>query len=138
MFKESWYRPALASILENRAETMALAGFGGLQVGLHLLGLPGWACPFKQLFGIPCPGCGLTAATGELLHGQFSLSFHTHAFAPLFLGAFLLMGLALFLPKNVAQVLIAFIGRVETRTGLTAWFLTALMFYWVARLMGFV
>jgi hypothetical protein len=48
-------------------------------------------CPTAFLFGIPCPGCGLTRATLALLHGHVSdaLRFHPLVFvlAPLFGGA---------------------------------------------------
>ncbi len=133
-----WYRPTFANMLDNRTETLAIVGVGAAQVGLHLLGLPGWACPFKALFGIPCPGCGLTTATGALLHGQFSSALQTHAFAPLFLGAFVLMGAVLVLPKNVSTNLVARVAQVERKTGLTAWFAVALMIYWFVRLLGLV
>ena len=138
MLTEFWYRPTFANMLGNRAETMAIVGVGAAQVGLHLLGLPGWACPFKALFGIPCPGCGLTTATDYLLHGQFSNSLHTHAFAPLFLGAFILMGAVLALPKNTSAVLVEKVAWVESKTGLMVWFAAALMIYWFVRLLGFV
>jgi hypothetical protein len=136
--KQTWYRPTFASILEKRTESWALVGVGFLQIGLHLLCLPVWACPFKQLFGIPCPGCGLTSATGQFLHGQFSQSLHTHAFAPIFFGAFLLMGLVVLLPKNGYAAAVNRVARFESKTGLTAWLLVALMCYWCGRLLGFV
>jgi hypothetical protein len=107
-----------------------------LQVGLHLLGLPGWACPFKAAFGIPCPGCGLTAAVDELLHGNVLASLHTHAFAPLFLAAFGLILFAACLPQAMRQRLSAAVASFESRTGLAAWVLSALMLYWSIRLFG--
>lgn len=138
MLKQIWYQPTFAAILEKRTESLTLVGVGLLQIGLHLLGLPGWACPFKQLFGLPCPGCGLTAATGQLLHGQFRASLQTHAFAPIFLGAFVLMAVVVFFPKNYSGALVTCVARFESKTGLTAWLLTALLFYWIMRLLGFV
>jgi len=136
--KKFWYRPTFAAILENRTESLILVGAGLLQIGLHLFGLPGWVCPFKQLFGLPCPGCGLTAAVGQFLHGQFGKSFQTHAFAPIFLGAFVLMALVALLPKRYSAEIAAFIARFESKTGLTAWLLVALLGYWVVRLLDFV
>ena len=138
MLKQIWHQPVFANILENRTETLTLVGAGALQIGLHLLGLPGWACPFKQLFGFPCPGCGLTTATGLLFHGQFRAALQTHAFAPIFMGAFLLMGVVGLLPKNYSAALVTGVARLENKTGLTAWLLSALMIYWVARLLGFL
>ena len=138
MLNQIWYRPTFAGMLENRSETMAIVGVGALQVGLHMLGLPGWACPFKALFGRPCPGCGLTTAMDYLLHGQFSNAVQMHAFAPIFLGAFVLMGAVLVLPKKYAADLVARVAQVESKTGLTAWFAIALMLYWCVRLLGLV
>ncbi|MGN1042971.1 MAG: DUF2752 domain-containing protein [Christensenellales bacterium] len=41
----------------------------------------GSACPFYLLFGIPCPGCGMTRAYLALFHGDIALAFSMH---PLF------------------------------------------------------
>ena len=138
MIEKIWYQPTFSSILEKRTENMALLGVGVLQVGLHLAGLPGWACPFKQLTGIPCPGCGLTTATGQLFHGNFLASIQTHAFAPIFLVAFMIMALAIILPKIYSENLVTWLSRLESKTGFTAWILTLLMFYWFVRLWGLV
>ena len=32
-------------------------------------------CPFRQLTGLQCPGCGTTRALHELVHGQFAAAF---------------------------------------------------------------
>jgi hypothetical protein len=108
------------------------------QLGLHLLGLPGWVCPFKAVFGIPCPGCGLTAAMDELLHGRLITSLRTHAFAPVFLAAFLILLVSILLPEKQHNKLAAAMVHLETRTGITAWVLSVLMLYWCSRLFGFV
>ena len=38
--------------------------------GYALASLSLWACPFKAVTGVPCPGCGLTRAALALVHGQ--------------------------------------------------------------------
>lgn len=48
-------------------------------------------CLSKLLFGMPCPGCGLTRAALLFLKGDFAGSFHMH---PMFV--FLLPGIILF------------------------------------------
>lgn len=35
-------------------------------------------CPTAGLFGIPCPGCGLTRATAAALSGHFAHAFELH------------------------------------------------------------
>ena len=113
-------------------------GVGGVQLGLHLLGLPGWACPFRAVFGVPCPGCGLTTALGELLHGRLLESLRTHAFAPIFLVVFFILLLSILLPDEQRRKLVNAMIILEGRTGITAWVLSGLMLYWGIRLFGLV
>jgi hypothetical protein len=136
--RKTWFSPIFSTLLANRTEGLVLAGAGGLQLGLTLLHLPGWVCPFKAIFGIPCPGCGLTTAIVELLKGKVLESLHTHAFAPIFLFAFLLILAAVLLPGVIRERFAAGVARFESRTGVTAWVLSVLMLYWVGRLFGFV
>lgn len=133
--KKSWYTPVLGSLMQGRLEGAVLVGAGLLQVGLHAFGLTGWACPFKSLFGIPCPGCGLTLAMDELLHGHLYASLHAHAFAPLFLLVFILLAISQVLPETWRKSLATFISTIESRSGCTAWVLTFLMLYWCMRLL---
>jgi hypothetical protein len=137
-FQQAWFKPVFSSILNSPAERVALAVFGVLQVGLHFAGLPGWACPFKAVFGIPCPGCGLTAALDQLLHGNVGAALHLHAFAPIFLVAFLVICTAALLPRFLRDRMVAGIDRFERRTGITAWVLSVLILYWGIRLFGLV
>jgi hypothetical protein len=124
-FRKTWFSPVFSSLLANR-----------LQLGLTLLHLPGWICPFKAVFGVPCPGCGLTTAILELIKGKVSESLHTHAFASIFLFAFLLILVAVFLPRAIQERFAATVARFESRTGITAWVLSGLMLYWLIRLFG--
>jgi hypothetical protein len=134
--RRTWFSPAFSQLLEHRLEGTVIVGVGALQVGLHLLGLPGWACPFKAVFGIPCPGCGLTAAMDELVHGHVLASLHTHVFASIFLAAFFIILVSILLPEKQRQKMIIGVAHLESRTGLTALVLTGLMLYWVIRLIG--
>jgi len=54
--------------------------FGALLV-LALMpsdGLGPSACPLHMLFGIPCPGCGLTRSVSSALHFEFIKSLQYH------------------------------------------------------------
>jgi hypothetical protein len=129
-----WHQPVFSSVLNNRGETAAIVGFGVVHIGLNLAGISLWNCPILAATGVPCPGCGLTRATMQLLHGDISSSLQTHAFAPVFLIALFLMVAVLFLPKPTNTKIISFVSRLETRNGITAWGLCLLMSYWVIRL----
>ena len=135
-FNRIWYAPAFSSLLENRGEGLAIAGVGVLHLGLNFAGLPGWSCPILAATGVPCPGCGLTRATMQLLRGDFAQSFHTHAFAPIFLLALIVMLVTLVLPETQRRKLIAVVSNLETRNGITAWVLLFLMLYWAFRLIA--
>ena len=37
-----------------------------------------WMCPAKRLFGVPCPGCGMTRAVRLLLHGDVASATAMH------------------------------------------------------------
>jgi len=135
-FRQIWHTPAFSSLLENRREGLIIVGAGAAHLGLSLAGLPSWSCPIFAATGIPCPGCGLTRATMQLIRGDFSQSFQTHAFAPIFLFALLVMGITLVLPEAQRISLITKISTFETRNGITAWVLFFLMLYWAFRLVA--
>jgi hypothetical protein len=59
----------------------------GVPTHLHY-GLP---CLFKLVFGVPCPGCGMTRAFLLIGHGHFAQAFYLNPNAPLvFLGVVML------------------------------------------------
>ena len=57
---------------------------GAAMTGLGVLGLAATdsdglvLCPFRRCTGGYCPGCGATRATGALLRGDLSTSWHHH------------------------------------------------------------
>ena len=133
-----WFSPVISTFVKQRTETLILAGAGLVQVGLVYAHLPGWPCPFKAVFGIPCPGCGLSTACSLLLHGNWQESLKVHAFAPFFLAGLVVVMIGCLLPEQSRQLFIRKLQTIESRTGLTAWFLTGLFLYWGVRLLGMV
>ena len=55
---------------------------GGVTVLLNLL--CGTVCPLRILFGIPCPGCGLTRGFLSLLRLDFASAVRMHPLSPAF------------------------------------------------------
>jgi hypothetical protein len=41
-------------------------------------------CPFRNLTGLPCPGCGLTRGVYHLAHGEIAKALSFHILSPLF------------------------------------------------------
>jgi len=87
------------------------------------------ACPFRLLTGFNCPGCGVTRALHQILHGDFYTAFTLN---PLFLLAipFLLFA---FLRYSV----IVMRGGIPRRNALPAPYIYAIFFailsFWIFR-----
>src|SRR5438552_14243765 len=78
----AWFRrPVLAPLLRERKVAVALAAGGAIQLLMGCFHIHGIDCPVPEVFGVPCPGCGLTRACAALLGGS-SEWVHIHAFAP--------------------------------------------------------
>ena len=137
-FERTMHSSVFSELTSDRRTAAIIVGAGVLHVGLSMAGFSLWSCPFRAATGVPCPGCGLTRATLELLRGDLSGSLQTHAFAPIFLGALVFMSVTLFLPERYRQSLLSALHNCEERTGFTAWVLFGLMLYWAVRLMGII
>jgi Protein of unknown function (DUF2752) len=127
----------LSPLFRQRSVAVGLLGLATVQLGLFWLGLPGWPCPFLKLFGVPCPGCGLTRAIALLALGDFHAALAFHAFAPLFLIGIVLSGISGVLPQKTREPLIDKLELIERRTGLSVIILAGLVVYWLARLLLF-
>lgn len=130
------FAPILAPILKNRPLVVLLLAVGALQLLLGYFNLPGWRCPLLHTLGIPCPGCGLTRATLAFLRGDWRQGLTLHAFG-LFMPLVLLLISSGILPSHLKQQFVFQVEKLESRTGVTALLLLALMAYWLVRLIFF-
>lgn len=129
------FSPTLASMMEKRHEALLLGGLAALQFGVVTAGLPGWPCPFKAAFGIPCPGCGMSTSVSSLLHGDILGAFTTHAFAPIFFIALVFVLTVSILPQPIRATIIQKVAKIEKQTGVTIFLMVGLMLYWGFRLL---
>jgi len=69
-----------------------------------------------------------------LIKGDWQSAIHTHAFAPVFLFAIVLMGIVSILPKNIHRKAVLQIAAIEKHTAFAAYILFGIMIYWIFRL----
>lgn len=121
-FAVSWKRVATAFL--------PIAAFGVIL----LLDVP--LCPMRVVFGVPCPGCGLTRATLAMGHLDFGAMLRFHPLAPLLTPMYI---------YAVVRAALVFSGIVSTeRKDLFAiapkWVwpiaLVAILGVWIARMAG--
>jgi hypothetical protein len=135
----NWYFfPAFAPIIQNRWLLLILAGLGIFQVGLVDAGWWGWQCPIEAIFGIPCPGCGLTRSMVLLIHGEWQAAVATHAFAPLFLATLILLAICGALPRRFQRCVSQYIAAFEKRTGIAVLVVLGMLIYWGLRHAGWI
>ena len=99
------------------------------------LGLTAWQCPLKSTLGVICPGCGLTRAMVLLIQGQWQAAVNLHAFAPIVLGAVILLATASTLPLRFRNRIARNLAVIERRTGLVALLILSALVYWLLRIM---
>jgi|GEM_PF-2252541 len=112
-----FFTPALTPFIESRALALTIVGCAATQTLLVFFGLPSWQCPIRAATGIPCPGCGLGSALALLLKGRWLESLERHAFAPIFLLAFVVIAIASLLPSAWHQKVVDVMSRAERQTG---------------------
>lgn len=95
-------------------------------------------CSAKRMFGIDCPGCGLTRSFVLAADGQLARAFAAHGVGTV---AFVL--LVLQIPLRLWQGWRAWVGRPQLRTGRTeiaiaATLIAASFLWWMVRTIGSV
>jgi hypothetical protein len=131
----SLFAPVLHPLLRDRKLLLIVTAVAFLQLGLTGFGLPGWQCPFFEVLGIPCPGCGLTRGTLLLLKGHWYAAISLHAFAPMLLLGLVCAGCSIALPDSYRLRFLGTLETLEVRTGFATLLLIGLILYWLARLL---
>lgn len=102
--------------------------------GLHLPQM----CSTERMFGINCPGCGLTRSFVLAADGQMAMAFAIHPVGTI---AFILLGLQI--PLRLWQGWRAFAGHPPMRTGhielaIAAMLIGAAFLWWTAKVAGII
>lgn len=127
-----WLAPLMRQRLLCRLMLAAvlLLGAGSLK-GWHL-----WSCPFAELTGLPCPGCGMTRAFLAMARGDWSSALRLHPFAPFFALVGLICSVVSLLPEGLARRISDQTERLERKTKLPAIVLIIFAFFGLLRMLG--
>ena len=129
-------KPWFSSILASPTATRTITIVAGLQLLAQALGFSFWECPSRAAFAFPCPGCGLTRASLAFLHGEWRHALHIHACAPILLLCLTLFFIAAVLPKDLRSRFSTQIARIEEYSGLTTLIGSAMLLYYLVRLIS--
>lgn len=126
-----------APMLRERAICAGLFGAAIILVTANMLGQSLWLCSFHELTGKPCPACGLTRGMSSLMRGEAARAVHWNAFTPLFAFAAAVMLVTNLLPNAARDRVVAWVDRVERRTGITWIVLAVFIGYGVWRMFAY-
>lgn len=133
--KDGLFAPVLGPLMQNRWIIVLLAAVALALVASTAMGITVWQCPLRSTLGVVCPGCGLTRAMVLLIQGHWHASFHTHAFAPIFLIGVTVLTITSITPKKFQQKAARWTTEVEKRTGVVAVLMMAMLTYWIFRIL---
>ncbi len=86
-------------------------------------------CPFRLVFGVPCPGCGSQRAIHSLLHANIASALKYNAFLVLCIPY-----LSLYLVSNCMKEKWPGLYRIANHRYIAYFFVVAVPLWWVLRL----
>jgi hypothetical protein len=130
--------PADVPAAARRLRAFGVALVWGLSALPVLLGRA--SCPMAEIFGVPCPGCGMTRAARLLAKGDVYGSLRMHALAlPSALGTLLFMFATVWATARLGSPVDAWGTRLG-RASILAFLAieVAVVGLWIARFAGFL
>jgi len=122
-----------AHLVRDRRLGLAMLGGGLLYFAIAVFGWNPMPCPFLQVTGKPCPGCGMTRSCFAFLRGDFPEVWHLNPFGPVFAVFWAVVGFGLALPQPWRARFADRLGRIERRTRWAAWVACGLAIYSLTR-----
>lgn len=85
-------------------------------------------CLFHLMYGVDCPGCGMTRALSYLVRGHAVTALQLHPFSPLVLIYLILQAVSPFLPARIKVQVAEKLTRHRAQLGVLFWTMLGLFF----------
>ncbi len=130
------FRPWLAPLMRQRFLCRVMCVAVIIVGGTSWLGLSLWKCPFAEVTGLPCHGCGMTRAFQAMLRGDWHAVMRLHPFAPFFALVGVICSVVAFLPRGLAERLAGQIEVFERKMKIPALILMVFALFGLLRMLG--
>lgn len=126
-----------AYLVRERSLGLAMVGGGLIYFVIAALGWYSLPCPFLEVTGKPCPGCGMTRACFALLRWDLADVLKMNPFGPVFAVFWAVVGFGVALPQPWRGRFAGRIGVIERKTRWALWVGCGLAIYGLTRWFGF-
>jgi len=123
----------IAALLSDSRLSRAMLIGTGIYGILVWFDLPAFPCAWKNVTGLPCPGCGMTRSTLALMNGHFLESLRYNALTWIMLLLWLIVAIGITIPARYRKIWIERIGVWENRTRWGLWFTGIAVIYTLTR-----
>ena len=124
----------VAPAIRNRVLSVVITLMPLIFIILNVSGIFVWKCPFHELTGLECGGCGMTRGVIALVKGHFMEAFNLHPFSILLLFFWSIWVIVTFLPEKWREEVIGRIAYVERKTGFVIILATLFIAFGIIRL----
>ncbi len=126
-----------AHLVRDRRLGFTMLGGGLAYFAFTAFSINPMPCPFLQVTGAPCPGCGMTRSCLAFLQGDFPEVLHQNPFGPVFAFFWAVVGFGITLPQPWRGRFANSLGRFEKRSRWAVWVTCGLAIYSLTRWLGF-
>lgn len=124
-----------AAMLRERPLCWALLGSALILISAQVLKVRIWVCAFREMTGLPCPGCGMTRAFSSLCRGQWQRALSYHPLSPIVFVAVIALAVITCLPQRSRALILPQLQLLEQRTGFSTLSILALLGYGIWRIL---
>lgn len=126
----------VTAILRERLMLLILGGVATLYLFLSFFEVSVWQCPWRELTGLRCLGCGLTSGCKALLAGRLGEAVAWNWLTPFVVIGFVAAAVVLAVPPQIRTQMLAVIEFCERKYRFVLLLIVLLILQTTARSLG--